>query len=112
MIKGIVLSWFGAYVRGIFRVLITALWLGIFPSMEEVAVGPGLWFAQILVINLTIMLCWAEGLHLFFYRYGEQGSFLQFSVNSMERHTKFTFGDQVWDNMVWSIAWGVPIWTF
>ena len=33
-------------------------------------------------------------------------------MNAMERHTKFTFGDQVWDNMFWSLAWGVPIWTF
>jgi lathosterol oxidase len=29
----------------------------------------------------------------------------------METHAKFTFGDQVWDNMFWTLAWGVPIWT-
>jgi hypothetical protein len=59
--KGKLLSWFGAYVRGVFLVLITALWLGIFPSMEEIAVGPGFWMAEILIINLTTMLCWAGG---------------------------------------------------
>ena len=112
VIKGIFLSWFGLYVRGIFLALITALWLGLFPSMDEIAAGPGLWIVEILALNLALMLCWAGGLHLFLYTHGKQGAFLRFSVNTMETHTKFTFGDQVWDNMFWTLAWGVPIWTF
>lgn len=79
--------------------------------MEDIAVGAGPWIVGILVINLTLMLCWAGGLHLFFYRYGKQGEVLRFSVNTMENHTKFTFDDQVWDNMFWTLARGVPIWT-
>jgi len=111
VLKGIFLSWFGLYVRGLFVLLITAIWLTIFPTLAEIAAGPGIWMLEILLINMVLMLCWAGGLHLYFYRYGKQGAFLRFSVNTMETRAKFTFGDQVWDNMSWTLAWGVPIWT-
>lgn len=75
--------------------------------MEEIAAGPGLWIAEILALNLALMLAWAGGLHPFLFTYGKQGEFLRFSVNTLERHTKFTFGDQEFPGP-WCAYAGMP----
>ena len=112
VLKGILFSWFGIYIRGIYLLLISALWLTVFPSMETIGAGGWGWVLQICFINMALMLAWAGGLHLHFYTFARQGRYLQFSMNRMETGTKFFLGDQVWDNMFWTLAWGVPIWTF
>jgi len=58
-----------------------------------------------------MMLVWAGGLHLFFHRFSCQGKYLQFSMNPMQKGPRYAFGDQVYDNMFWTLAFGVPIWT-
>lgn len=111
VIKGITLSWFGTYVRGLFFCLISILWLSIFPKMTEISDGWGLWIIEIYLINLIMMLAWAGGLHLYFYTYRIQNRFLEYDVNQMQTGKKFTFGNQVWDNMFWSLASSLTIWT-
>ncbi len=111
VLKGIVLSWFGIYVRGPFLLILAALWVTVFPSMETVSNNDNLWFLQIFLINALMMLTWAGGLHLFFYRLAFQGKYLEFSMNQMQKGPKYTFGDQVYDNMFWTLVFGVPIWT-
>ncbi|UWR23023.1 hypothetical protein [Sulfitobacter sp. S190] len=36
---------------------------------------------------------------------------LKFDVRPMEKSARFKFGNQVWDNVYWSLVWGAPIWT-
>ncbi len=60
---------------------------------------------------MALMLAWAGGLHLHFYTFSRQGKYLQFAMNRMETGPKFFLGDQVWGNMFWTLAWGVPVWT-
>lgn len=111
VIRGILLSWFGVYVRGIFLAVIAVLWLTIFPTIETIASGGWLWTLQIFVINMALMLSWAGGLHLYFFTYAKQGTFLRYSMNELGSGPKFTLGHQTYDNMFWTLAWGVPIWT-
>ena len=109
--KGIFLSWFGLYVRGLALGLITVVWLTVLPTMAEIASGGGLWVLQIFTVNLALMLAWAGSLHLYFYSFSGQGRFLEFDRRSMKKGPQFTFGDQVHDNMFWTLAFSVPIWT-
>ena len=51
------------------------------------------------------------GLHLYFYTLHIQNRFLEYDVNNMQTGNKFTFGDQVWDNMFWSLTSSLTIWT-
>ena len=111
ILKALTFSWFGIYVRGIFLSIIAILWFTIFPVMEEISKGWGLWIFQIYFINICLMLFWAGGLHLYFYTFQIQKRFLEYDVNKMQTDKKFTFGDQVWDNMFWSLISSVTIWT-
>lgn len=36
---------------------------------------------------------------------------LRFDIRPVEKHSRFTFGYQDWDNMFWSLASGVSVWT-
>ena len=111
VLKGIAFSWFGTYVRGLFLGLIVLFWFTIFPEMEEISQGLGLWIFEIYAINLGLMLAWTGGLHLYFYTFHIQNRFLEYDVNSMQKGNKFKFGDQVWDNMFWSLTSSLTIWT-
>ena len=109
--KGIFLSWFGIYVRGIFLALITLLWLFVLPTMETIAAGGGTWIAQTFAVNLSLILAWAGSLHLYLHTFEQQGTVLKFDPKPMRKGPQFTFGDQVYDNMFWTLAFSVPIWT-
>ena len=95
VLKGIALSWFGVYVRGIFLAIVAGLWFTVFPGMETIAAGGPGWVLHIAAINFVLMLAWAGGLHLHFYTFAKQGKFLRFSMNAMEAGPKFAFGHQV-----------------
>ena len=112
VLKGIAFSWFGTYVRGLFLGLIVLLWFTVFPEIEEISRGLGIWVLEVYAINLGLMLCWTGGLHLYFYTLHIQNRFLEYDVNSMQTGNKFTFGDLVWDNMFWCnhrITWNIII---
>ena len=65
-----------------------------------------------LVRNFLLILIVAGGLHWFLYIRRMQTDQLRFDSRPIARNnSKFTFNDQVLDNVFWSIAWGVPIWT-
>ncbi len=66
----------------------------------------------IYLFNFTIMLIVAGGLHIFFYTLKKQEDNLKYDSRSVSNSKKFTFNKQVFDNMFWSLASGVTIWTF
>ena len=86
--------------------MITVLWLTVLPSMDEIAAA-GLWIGQILLVNYALMLAWAGG----FLASLREDRFLKFDTKPMRKGPQYTFGDQVYDNMFWTLAWSVPIWT-
>lgn len=70
------------------------------------------WIAQVYLRNLFLILLVAGGLHLYFYILGRQRNELKFDPRGMGRGKRiFLFNDQVKDNMFWSIASGVTLWT-
>ena len=109
--KGILLSWFGVYVRGLFLLMIAVLWFTVFPTIQTIGEGGWSWVLQIYLVNLVLMLCWAGGIHLYFYTFAMQGDHRQFDMNAMQKGGQFTFGGQVFDNMFWTLVYGVSIWT-
>ena len=54
----------------------------------------------------------AGGLHLYLYRWGKQGQARKFDRSMANKDAgRFTFGNQVYDNIFWSLVSGVTIWT-
>jgi len=79
--------------------------------MEAMQTFDSLWMAQIFAINFSAILILAGGLHLYLYVFAGQNMRLKFDVRPMEKKNRFTWGYQTWDNMFWSLASGVPIWS-
>ncbi|MFK7754032.1 MAG: sterol desaturase family protein [Sedimentitalea sp.] len=69
------------------------------------------WALQIFAINLGASVVLGGGLHLYLYVFAGQDMRLRYDIRAMEQSARFTFGNQVWDNLFWSIASGIPIWS-
>ncbi len=81
------------------------------PSLDQAAT-PGLWIAEILLRNLIIVTVLAQSLHLIFHRNALQGTDHKYDPRPFPRSGRmFTFGDQYWDNVFWTLASGVTIWS-
>lgn len=82
------------------------------PPLEEsrsFAVG---WIAEMYLRNLALTCAVAGGLHLYFYTFAKQGQRLKHDPRPlMKNGRQFTLGGQIRDNMVWTLASGVTVWT-
>ena len=111
-IKWLARSWLQLSEQLIFAILAVVVWLYFQPALElckELSFG---WIAQVYVRNLVLMVVVAGGLHLYFYSYRLQGKRLKYDGRDMVRKARsYSFNDQLWDNVFWSIASGVTQWT-
>ena len=82
------------------------------PSLEVTQnLAPG-WILGLYVRNLLLFSAIAGGLHLYLYHWRAQGDRLKFDPRPLATKGKqFTLGGQVRDNMFWSLASGVTVWT-
>ena len=82
------------------------------PSLEETENLEASWILQMYFRNLVLMSTVAGGLHLYFYTFSRQGKKLRYDPRPlMKKGKQFTLGGQVKDNMFWTLASGVSIWT-
>jgi len=89
---------------------LAAYWF-LWPEMAVMQVFSAGWAAQIFAINLGATVILGTALHAYLYVFSAQQRRLKFDVRPMERSIRFTFGYQVWDNLFWTLVWGVPIWS-
>ena len=85
--------------------------LFLWPSMAEMSTLAPNWVLSIYSINLCAVLILGTALHLYLYTFSGQQMRLKFDLRPMEKSARFTFGDQVWDNLFWSLIWGIPVWS-
>lgn len=89
-----------------------AVFAWIHPDPEAMRTLAWGWVGQIWLRNLVLIFLVAGGLHLWFYTFTAQGKKLKFDAREMAKNNgTYTFRNQVWDNMFWSIASGVTLWT-
>jgi lathosterol oxidase len=82
------------------------------PSYETTHSISTSWVLGIFVRNLALMMVIAGSLHLYFYTFAKQGLELKFDSRSMAKDSgTFKFRNQVWDNMYYSLVYGVTFWT-
>ena len=95
-------------------VLVLAIlsWTFFHPALEQCREFAIDWIALIWLRNLALMCLVAGGLHLYFYVWRRQGEERRYDARPFARNNRvFTFNDQVRDNMFWSLASGVTVWT-
>lgn len=105
-------GWFPVSERLIILILALGSSLYFQPSSEVTETfGPG-WIATIFVRNLVLMTFVAGGLHWYFYIAKKQGDERRYDARPFASSSRvFTFGSQVRDNMFWTLASGVTVWT-
>lgn len=78
----------------------------------ETAQSPGTWIGLIWVRNLLITFALAHGLHVLFHARHMQGLEHKYDPRPFPRAGRvFTFGHQLRDNMFWTLASGVTVWS-
>lgn len=87
------------------------VYLSFWPAMDAMQQPSWQWILQILAIHLGAVLLLAGTLHMYLYVYSGQEMRTKFDIRLMEKNGRFLFRDQVCDNMFWTLASGVPIWT-
>ena len=70
------------------------------------------WIGPVLLRNLLLFLVVAGGLHLFFFTFRKQGQKLKFDHRQeLGKGKLFTFDNQLYDNMFWTLTSGALVWT-
>jgi len=70
------------------------------------------WVAGLYVRNFLLMCLVAGGLHWYLYIARKQGDDRRYDARPFPTNSKlFTFGSQVRDNVFWTLASGVTVWT-
>lgn len=83
------------------------------PSVETIQNFEFGWVLGVFARNFILMMVIAGGLHLYFYTFAKQGTQLKFDARAMAKDSAtFKFRNQVWDNMYYSLVYGVTFWTF
>ena len=109
--------WLASYWLAISAVVIELalavfVWHALQPEPEQMKTLAFGWIAVIYLRNLVLMTLVAGGLHLYFYSFSRQGKKLKFDPRELARDNgKYTFRNQVHDNMFWTLASGVTVWT-
>lgn len=110
-----ILTYFPSVLRGsnlIYLLLGIISWLFLTPSMERMATLSFDWIALIYLRNAGLLTLIAGGLHLRLYIQRAQGTKYKFSDKWLaNRDKRFLFNHQTLDNMFWSLASGVTVWT-
>ncbi len=112
IVKWVIRSWFPLSERLIILLISILSVTYLHPTLARCRELSLDWIALIYLRNLALMLLVAGGLHLYFYVFKRQGAERQFDNRPFITQNKyFTFKSQVFDNMFWSLASGVTIWT-
>ena len=98
--------------RFLLLLLAIAAWTWFTPSLERAREFRLDWMLEIGLRNLVIVLVVAGGLHLLLFTLRRQGDETRYDARPLGTKSKqFHFGNQVWDNMFWTLVGSVPIGT-
>jgi len=112
MLRWVTDRWLALAENAILAVLATFCWFFLQPPFEQTRTLAVDWIAAVYLRNLVLMILVAGGLHLYFYSWKRQGRDRKFDARDLKANSRsFTFGSQTLDNMLWTLASGVTVWT-
>ncbi|MEM7177710.1 MAG: sterol desaturase family protein [Pseudomonadota bacterium] len=112
MARWVAARWFKLAENSLLTGLALVTWFWLQPPLEDVRTLEFGWVAQMYLRNLALMILVAGGLHLWFHAWKRQGKALKYDPREMGGKIRaFTFKSQLWDNVFWSLASGVTVWT-
>ncbi|MFT5220058.1 MAG: lathosterol oxidase [Planctomycetota bacterium] len=112
LIRWYVGSWFPLSEKLILVALAFLSWFFFHPELSRCVNFEFGWFSEILLRNMILMVLVAGCLHLYLYVFRAQGTRRQYDARPLlKKNRVFTFNNQVYDNIFWTCASGVPIWS-
>lgn len=105
-------SWLPISERLIILLLAIGVSLFFQPSSTTTETLSASWVLQLYLRNVALMCLVAGGLHWYFYIARKQQDERRYDTRAFSTTSRvFTFGSQVKDNMFWTLASGVSVWT-
>ena len=87
-------------------------WFYLLPPIEDCKTFSFDWIAQLLILNLAVVVIVAGGLHFYFYTFKREGDKRRYDATPLGRNNpKFLGGNQVLDNMFYTTVSGMSILT-
>jgi sterol desaturase/sphingolipid hydroxylase (fatty acid hydroxylase superfamily) len=97
--------------NALYAVVATLVWMFATPSVETMSTWGAGWVAFILVRNAALLVLWYSAFHVWLYVRKRQDTRFKYNPKWPSRGDRFTFGGQTRENVFWSMASGLPIWT-
>ncbi|MFT5113919.1 MAG: lathosterol oxidase [Parasphingorhabdus sp.] len=98
--------------RFLLLILAIVCWTWFTPAVERAREFELDWMLEIGLRNLIIVLVVAGGMHLLLFTFRRQEDDTRYDARPLAKNSKvFHFGNQVWDNMFWTLVGSVPIGT-
>jgi len=98
--------------NSILLLIACVVWLFLQPGLDKTQSIELGWLAQMFLRNVLLMVIVAGGLHYFLHHRKLQKKKLKFDPRDLiSQSRKFTFKNQLYDNMFWSLTSGVFFWT-
>ena len=111
-LKWFVGGWFPISDRLIILLISILSWVYFHPALARCREFEIDWIAQIIIRNLVLIILVAGGLHLYFYVFKRQADDRHYDARPLVKNSRvFTFNNQILDNMFWTCASGVTIWS-
>jgi len=105
-------SWFIITINLCIAGLAVASYFWASPTLAQTETFSIGWITLIFARNFILLCVVAGSLHLWFHAYAMQGDDKKYDPRPFPRKGRmFTFNSQVLDNMTWSLASGVTIWS-
>ena len=115
---GAVLKWFFAFPgyllpwNLLYAIAAICIWYFLTPPLAHFQTFSLSWFSVILVRNIVLALLVYGSWHIWLYVWRKQGTSFKYNRNWPEETAeRFTFNNQTYDNIFWTLVSGVPIWT-
>ncbi|MCH2076359.1 MAG: sterol desaturase family protein [Rhodobacteraceae bacterium] len=112
-----VLRWYANYWLAVTTTTVTVLaaivgWLIFLPPLEAMVEWRWSWVLRVWLSNLIPHALCAGLLHIWLYRWRQQDLRWKFEARGQtQKSSVYTFKNQIHDNMFWSIASGITLWT-
>ena len=98
-------SWNPVAQRFLFLLAAFVVWTWFTPDLDQAKTLAFGWIFEIWLRDLVILLVVAGGLHLALWKYRTQADEYRYDMRPMAKGAKiFTFKNQVWDNMFWTLG--------
>ena len=105
-------SWRPVSDRALFLLIAVGVWLWATPELSRTATFQLDWMAEVWLRNFILISIVAGGLHIWLHIWRRQGDDTHYDTRPfLKNNGRFTFRNQVHDNMFWTLGTGVLIWS-